>query len=61
MLSTVNQKYFLLALIGLLVFSACKDPEVPQIEVPATYNFERNGQSSVSYTGQTDRLNQLAA
>ena len=27
---------------------------------PATYEFERNGETTVSYSGQTDRLNQLA-
>jgi hypothetical protein len=30
------------------------------IETPATYAFTRGGESSVSYGGQTDRLNQLA-
>jgi len=36
-------------------------PKVNQtIETPATYEFQRNGSSSVSYSGQTDRLNQVA-
>lgn len=30
------------------------------ITVPSTYEFTRDGASSVSYSGQTDRLNQLA-
>ena len=29
------------------------------VNTPETYEFTRNGMSSVSYTGQTDRLNQL--
>ena len=29
------------------------------IDTPATYAFSRNGETSVSYSGQTDRLNQL--
>ena len=31
------------------------------IDTPATYTFTRDGASTVSYGGQTDRLNQLAA
>lgn len=31
-----------------------------KVETPATYEFQRNGSSSVSYSGQTDRLNQVA-
>lgn len=48
-------------IIGGLSFTSCStdDGSVPvenQIEVPATYNFTRNGSSSVSYGGQTTRL-----
>jgi hypothetical protein len=32
----------------------------PTLEVPNTYAFFRHDQSSVSYSGQTDRLNQMA-
>ncbi|RMG30350.1 MAG: DUF4856 domain-containing protein [Bacteroidetes bacterium] len=32
----------------------------PLIEEPETYAFERNGQSTVSYTGQTQRMDMLA-
>lgn len=31
------------------------------VVTPSTYSFQRNGKSSVSYSGQTDRLNQLGA
>lgn len=30
--------------------------DVPQVEAPATYQFERNGSTTVSYSGQTSRL-----
>ncbi|NMM46980.1 DUF4856 domain-containing protein [Marinigracilibium pacificum] len=49
-----------------LVFSAfifgCTDDPVPQdrLEVPSTYNFERDGQSSVSFDGQSIRLDMLS-
>ena len=34
--------------------------EVPPVyTVPTTYDFTRNGNSTVSFGGQTDRLNQL--
>lgn len=59
-----------IALIGLGLtasLTSCSDddeiidsPEVNDtIEAPATYEFSRNGASSVSYSGQTERLNQL--
>lgn len=32
----------------------------PSYSIPTTYDFTRNGNSTVSYSGQTDRLNQLA-
>lgn len=34
--------------------------EEEQLEAPDTYSFMRNGESSVSYSGQTDRLNMVA-
>jgi hypothetical protein len=41
---------------------SCIEPTVtppPTLTVPSTYEFTRNGSTSVSYGGQTDRLNQL--
>jgi hypothetical protein len=42
---------------------SCIEPTVivtpPTLNVPSTYEFTRNGATSVSYGGQTDRLNQL--
>ncbi len=50
----------------LFTLSACENdddttqPSGPgEVSTPASYSFERNGMSSVSYSGQTDRLNQL--
>lgn len=41
---------------------SCTDPEPgpDQLEVPSTYSFERDGATTVSYSGQTDRLNMVA-
>ena len=50
---------YLLA-IAAITLAACGDDDVePSVQVPDTYAFERDGSSSVSYQGQTDRLNQL--
>jgi len=45
-------RILIIALIA-IIFSGCKKNK---IETPATYSFERNGQSSVSFTGQTQRI-----
>ncbi len=50
---------YCLPLILLMPLTACitdDAPEAPQLTVPATYSFERNGQSTVSFSGQTTRL-----
>ncbi|WP_186758158.1 DUF4856 domain-containing protein [Echinicola salinicaeni] len=45
-----------------LIFSCTNDNTDPiqNNEVPTSYTFERDGQSTVSYQGQTDRLNMLS-
>lgn len=35
---------------------SCDSNNDPQIDAPATYEFTRNGESSVSFTGQTTRI-----
>ena len=50
----------LLSSILWLTISSCDEDNMEvELQVPATYYFERNGQSTVSYTGQSDRINQL--
>ncbi len=50
----------LLCLAGVLIISSCSDdddgPLGNQITEPATYVFERNGESTVSFGGQTTRI-----
>jgi hypothetical protein len=50
------------ALAGATLLSSCdgEDPEVIKLEVPSTYAFTRENKSTVSYTGQTSRMDQLA-
>jgi hypothetical protein len=38
---------------GLLLFNSCTSDD---LEVPTTYSFERDGLSTISFTGQTDRI-----
>ncbi len=49
--------------ILIFFFSAisCKDDnETPQLDIPQNYTFERDGATSVSFSGQTIRLNMLS-
>ena len=45
-----------------VALSSCNDNEDPEIslEVPSTYEFTRDGESTVSFSGQTARLDMLA-
>lgn len=54
---------FLMFAAGLSLLATSCDDDSPAIDlnVPTTYAFERDGQSTVSYSGQLDRLNHLAA
>jgi hypothetical protein len=60
--------YSLALSMTLVACSKDDDDDMPKInqvndskvETPATYEFQSNGSSSVSYSGQTDRLNQVA-
>ncbi len=44
--------------ITAVLFQSCKEEELPQfiIDNPADYTFERDGISTVSFSGQTDRI-----
>jgi len=48
----------LFLLLVVIIFSACSDDDevVQTIEVPDAYVFERDGQSTVSFSGQTTRI-----
>ncbi|WP_020402781.1 DUF4856 domain-containing protein [Gracilimonas tropica] len=48
-------KILLLPLLT-LAFISCDNNETAKIEAPSTYEFTRNGESSVSFTGQTTRI-----
>jgi hypothetical protein len=46
--------------ISALLLASCSDDEsTPKLVVPTTYQFDREGATSVVYAGQTDRINQL--
>lgn len=47
----------LLSLLSVTTFFACDDDDQgPSIDVPDTYEFSRNNESSVSFSGQTTRI-----
>ncbi|MBC6993384.1 DUF4856 domain-containing protein [Neolewinella lacunae] len=50
---------FLLAFAGTFFFAACVDDDddlSPDFTIPTTYDFSRAGNSTVSFTGQTERI-----
>ena len=53
----INLKSLFLSCLALMTLVSCGDDE-PTIEInnPATYEFQRNGASTVSFTGQTTRI-----
>jgi hypothetical protein len=55
--------FALIFALSLAFLSSCNEDDettTPLVEVPSTYSFTRNGESSVSYSGQTARLDMLA-
>ena len=59
------KNYLLLLPLALIsfTFTSCDDDDdndsvIPSIQTPDTYSFERNNESTVSYSGQTTRLEQ---
>lgn len=55
------KKILFAALVGGFAFTSCSvdddsTPETPSVEIPETYTFTRDGESTVSYDGQTTRL-----
>lgn len=63
MKSDMNFRFFLPALLtAMLLFTGCDitDSDDSDLDPPDTYEFTRDGESTVAYSGQTDRLNMLA-
>ena len=59
------KNYLLLLPLALIsfTFTSCDDDDdndsvIPSIQTPDTYSFERNNESTISYSGQTTRLEQ---
>ncbi|MGB0167042.1 MAG: DUF4856 domain-containing protein, partial [Luteibaculum sp.] len=56
-----------IVIAGAVIFSACtKEKKEEQVQnpvnsMPETYSFERNGASTVAYSGQTERIAMLSA
>ena len=60
MITTMTNRYFTWVLLaGTLSTISCTEddtPSAPAVEAPDAYSFTRNGQSTVSFTGQTQRI-----
>ncbi len=55
----MKKSFYTLALAGLVLVSCSSDddaPGTPNVEAPATYVFQRNGETTVSFSGQTTRI-----
>lgn len=55
----MNLKYLILLTAATLTFASCVNDvnDDPNIDEPETYTFTRSGESSVSFSGQTTRIN----
>ena len=58
----MTNKLFIISILFILSLSACNDSDNPKpdLSVPDTYTFTRDGESSVDFSGQTARLDMLA-
>lgn len=54
----MSHKFILFLAISSIIFASCADNEevASSFETPETYTFLRNGESSVSFPGQTERI-----
>ncbi len=55
------RKFYIIPLLAATFFASCKSDdnggsELPKIDNPTSYTFERNGESTVSFGGQTTRI-----
>ncbi|MEO0640539.1 MAG: DUF4856 domain-containing protein, partial [Bacteroidota bacterium] len=46
----------IIILLGTILFMSCNRESMDPVEAPATYSFERDGASTVSFSGQTTRI-----
>jgi len=46
----------IIILLGTILFVSCNRESMDPVEAPATYSFERDGASTVSFSGQTTRI-----
>lgn len=59
--SVITLKSAIACVIIATVFTSCnQDDNADILDVPSTYEFTREGNSTVSYSGQTERLDMLA-
>lgn len=59
--SVITLKSAIACVIIATVFTSCnQDDNADLLDVPSTYEFTREGNSTVSYSGQTERLDMLA-
>ncbi len=58
----LNKQLFIALIASVLIWSSCTedDDANPKLDIPQSYEFERNGASSVDYSGQIARLDMLA-
>lgn len=61
-MKTFSSKYIAVGLLALsaMISSCNQGDDTPELDVPSTYTFTRDGQSTVNYSGQTERLDMLA-
>lgn len=57
-MNRLKNTFIIAALAALTLFSSCGDDDFPDTTIitPATYEFERNGQTSVAFSGQAQRI-----
>ena len=63
MLPATKKFKSLLAIASLIAITSCdgdNDDNQPGLEVPETYTFTRDGESTVSFSGQTERLDMVS-
>ncbi len=55
----MKSTHYLIFLLFCLSQISCREEDRTNLNIPATYTFERDGQTTVNYSGQTQRLDML--